>query len=122
MSGSRQEVSIDPLHLVSFFCEDVDDQFLVLRSPHFVYPTHVDDRLDILLDVSLLSDLDMQETAWDTKKSRVSLMSISGRLVKHRHKFGIRDLISSSMRFRTSSRGDVTADALGHSPKAFAIR
>jgi hypothetical protein len=60
MSKSHQGFSNDTIHPVGFFCEDVDDQLLVLRCPSYVFWMCVDDRLDIVLDVSLLSSLVMK--------------------------------------------------------------
>src|SRR5713226_7171274 len=60
MSETHQEISIDALHAVGFFCEDVDNQLLMLCSPPFVFTMRVDDRLDVIFDVLLLSSLVMQ--------------------------------------------------------------
>ena len=59
MSKNHQEFSIDVLHPVRFFREDVDGQFPVLIIPPFCC-TRVNDRLDVLLDIPLLSTLVMQ--------------------------------------------------------------
>src|SRR5713226_964189 len=57
MSETRQGISIDALHAVGFLCEDVDDQLTVLCCPPFVFSMSVNDRLDVILDVLLLSSL-----------------------------------------------------------------
>ncbi len=57
MSKTHQEISIDALHAIGFFCEDVGDQLLMLCSPPFVFFMCVNDRLDVILDVLLLSSL-----------------------------------------------------------------
>jgi hypothetical protein len=59
MSKSHEEFSIDVLHPVGFFREDVDGQFSVLFFPHFCC-TRVNDRLDVVLDIPLLSTFIMQ--------------------------------------------------------------
>ena len=63
ISKSPQNFRIDGLHPVGLFHEDVDDQFLVLRFPPFVFWVRVYDRLDIIFDVSLLSSLVMKGNA-----------------------------------------------------------
>src|SRR5712692_8334090 len=60
ISETHQEISIDALHAVGFFCEDIDDQLLVLCFPPFVFSMRVNDRLDVILDVLLLSSLVVQ--------------------------------------------------------------
>src|SRR5258708_17819986 len=55
ISETHQEISIDALHAVGFFCEDVDDQLLVLCFPPFVFSMGMNDRLDVILNVLLLS-------------------------------------------------------------------
>src|SRR5258708_19364050 len=57
MSETHQDISIDTLHAVGFFCDDVDDKLLVLCSPTFVFSMRVNDRSDVLLNVLLLSSL-----------------------------------------------------------------
>jgi hypothetical protein len=59
MSRGHQEFSVDALHPVRFFRESVDGQFPVLIIPHFCC-TRVNDRLDVVLDIPLLSALVMQ--------------------------------------------------------------
>ena len=59
VSESHQEFSIDRLHPIRFFYEDVDGQFPVLFIPPF-YFTRVNDRLDVVLDIPPLSILVMQ--------------------------------------------------------------
>jgi hypothetical protein len=60
MSKSHQEYGIDSIHPAGFFCEDVDDQLLVLRFPTFVFWMRVNDRLDIVFNVIILSSLVMK--------------------------------------------------------------
>src|SRR5216684_1135635 len=55
MSETHQEISIDALHAVGFFCEDIDDQLAVLCFPPLVFSMPVNDRLYVILDVLLLS-------------------------------------------------------------------
>ncbi len=57
MSETHQEISIDTLHAVGFFGEDVDGQLPVLCCPPFVFSMGVNDPLDVILDVLLLSFL-----------------------------------------------------------------
>jgi len=59
MSGCHHGFSIDALHPVGFFYEDLDDQLPVLRCPVFVFFV-VNDKLDVVLDISLLSVLVMK--------------------------------------------------------------
>src|SRR5258707_8699184 len=59
VSETHQEITIHALHAVGFFCEDVDHQLLMLCSPPFVFSMGVNHRLDIILDVLLLSSLVM---------------------------------------------------------------
>ena len=60
MSESHQEFSIDALHPICFSREDVDNQLLVFRFPPSARWMCVNDRLDIVLDVFLLSSLVME--------------------------------------------------------------
>ena len=60
MSESYQELSIEALHPVGLFGKDIDDQFLVFRFPPSVFWMRVNDRLDIVLNVPLLSALVVQ--------------------------------------------------------------
>ena len=60
MSESHQEFCIEALHAIGLFCEDVDHQLLVLRFPPSSLSMRVNDRLDVVFDVSLLSALVMQ--------------------------------------------------------------
>src|SRR5260370_35583613 len=57
ISEIRQEINIDALHAVGFFCEDIDGQLLVPCFPPFVFSMCVNDRLYLILDVLLLSSL-----------------------------------------------------------------
>src|SRR5260370_37589597 len=59
ISEAHQEIRIDALHAVGFFCEDVHDQLLMLCSPPFVLWKPVNDRLDVIFDVLLLSSIAM---------------------------------------------------------------
>jgi len=60
MSKSHQEFSIDVLHPVRFFRENVDGKFPVLFFPPSFFGTRVNDRLDVVLDIPLLSTLVVQ--------------------------------------------------------------
>src|SRR5229473_2872606 len=60
MSKTYQQIGIDALHAVGFFCEDIDDQLLMLCSPPFVLSMRVNNRLDVILNVLLLSLLVVQ--------------------------------------------------------------
>src|SRR6266436_5004846 len=57
MSGCHQEFRTEALHAVGLFCENVDDQSLVLRFPPSILRMRVNDRLDVVLNVSILSVL-----------------------------------------------------------------
>src|SRR5713226_9211073 len=59
MSETHQKIRIGALHAVGFICEDVDNQLLMLCFPPFVFSMCVNDRLDVILDVLLLSSLVM---------------------------------------------------------------
>src|SRR5260370_503589 len=63
-----------------------------------------------------------RETLQKFNGPRTSSISISGRLVTHMRRFGISDSTSFFMKFRTSTRGDRTADDSGHSSKASTMR
>ena len=63
MSENHQEFCIEALHAIGFFCEGVDDQSLVLRFPPSILRMRVNDRLDVVLDVSLMSTLIMQRNS-----------------------------------------------------------
>jgi hypothetical protein len=60
MSKIHQEYSIGALHPVGFFREDVNHQLFVLRFPPSVFWMRANDRLDIVLNVSILSSLFMK--------------------------------------------------------------
>jgi hypothetical protein len=60
MSESHREFCTEALHAIGLCCEDVDDQLLVLRFPPSIVRVRVDDRLDVLLNVSFLSALVVQ--------------------------------------------------------------
>jgi hypothetical protein len=60
MSKNHQEFSIDVLHPVRIFHEDVDDQFPVLFFPPPFLWMRLNDRLDVVLDIPILSSLVMQ--------------------------------------------------------------
>jgi hypothetical protein len=59
MSDGRQEFSIYA-YIPSALCEDVDDQLFMFRFPPSFFWVRVNDRLDVVLDVPLLSTLVMQ--------------------------------------------------------------
>ena len=60
MSESHQEFCTEALHAIGLFREDVDHQLFLLRFPLPNPPVSVNDRLDEVLDVSLLAVLVMQ--------------------------------------------------------------
>src|SRR6266852_8510510 len=60
MSESRRNFCTEALHAIGLCREDVDDQSLVLRFPPFILRMRVNDRLDILLNVSFLPALVVQ--------------------------------------------------------------
>ena len=60
LSDSYQEFSIDALHSVCVPRKDVEDQFPLLRFPPSAFWRRLIDRLDIFLNVPLLSTLAMQ--------------------------------------------------------------
>src|SRR5258708_14139014 len=57
ISEAHQEISIDALQAVGFFCEDVHDQLLMLSSPPFLFWKPMNHRFDRILDVILFSSL-----------------------------------------------------------------
>ena len=66
LSESRQEFSNDALHPVGVSRKDVHDQLLLLRFPPSAFLVRLNDRLNIFLDVPLLSTLVMKgNTAGD---------------------------------------------------------
>ena len=60
VSESHQELSIDVLHPIRIFYEEVDGQFLVHYFPGSFFWTRVNDRFDVVLDIPFLSNLVMQ--------------------------------------------------------------
>ena len=78
MSESHQEFSIDALHPVSLFCEDVDRQLLVLRFPPSISWMRGNDRLDVVPDVLLLSTLVMQGNGSENQRIK-NILDISFR-------------------------------------------
>jgi hypothetical protein len=60
MSKSHQEFGIDAIPSVGFFRKSVDDQLLVLRLPTLALLMSINDRLEVVLNVSLLSSLVMK--------------------------------------------------------------
>src|ERR1700679_2867606 len=66
MSESHQGFCTEALHAIGLFCEDVDHQLLVLRFPPSILRMRVNDRLDVVLNVSLLSALVMQGNSAET--------------------------------------------------------
>ena len=60
MSESHQEVLTEASHAIGLFCEDVDDQLLVLRFPPSIHRMRVNDRLDVVFNISLLFAFIMQ--------------------------------------------------------------
>ena len=60
LSDSHREFCTGALHAIGLFCEDVDHQSLVLRFPSFILRMLVNDRLDVVLNISPLSALIVQ--------------------------------------------------------------
>ena len=60
MSKSHQEFSIDVLHPIRLFYDDINGQLSVLFFPPSFFWVRVNDRLDVVLDVPRLSTLVMQ--------------------------------------------------------------
>jgi hypothetical protein len=68
MSKSHQQFSIDVLHPIRFFDKGVEGQFLVILFPPCFYCACVNDRLDVVLYIPLLSTLVMQGNRAESKR------------------------------------------------------
>src|SRR5713226_5440051 len=67
MSNSYEEFDTHALHSVSFLCKALSDELLFLPFPPFAFSMRVDDRLNVLFNVSSLFTLVVQGNGAENK-------------------------------------------------------